>query len=88
MPRDYITINDDLTTATLAGDLKRAVRELRQAYDHFIYLKQSMSHMTDGTNFADVETLFGLQAGQGQIVFNLVTNAVNNNTRDCTEQMG
>jgi hypothetical protein len=31
-----------------------------------------MTHSNDGTDFTDIETLFGVEAGSGQVVFDLV----------------
>ena len=88
MARDFIKIDTGITTAIHAGTLKSTVQQVRQAYDRIIFLKQMMDHMTDGTNFTDVELYFGLPVGQGQTVYNLVNAAMGAPARNLTEQVG
>jgi len=88
MARDYIKIETQVTTAIHAGTLKSTVRQVRQAYDAVIFLKQMMDHMTDGTNYADVELYFGLAPGQGLAVYNLVNNSMGAAAKNFTEQVG
>ncbi len=88
MARDYIKVDTSITTAVRASDLKEFLRVIRQAYDKGIFLKQTMDHMTDGSNFADIETYFGLPAGSGQTVYNLVNNSIGAAAKNLTEQVG
>lgn len=88
MARDYIKIDTSTTTAIHAQTLKNAVRQVRQAYDDVIFLKQMMDHMTDGTSYVDVETYFGLASGQGQAVYDLVNNSMGAAAKNLTERVG
>lgn len=55
-----------------------------------------MGHLNDGSNFSDIESAFGLEAGQGQILFDLVNGAVGsmegqfqvNDAKTITEKVG
>jgi len=95
MARDYITITSTATT-TQAPLLKSYISALRQAYNLGVQCAAIMTHNNDGTNFADIEALFGVEAGQGQVVFDLVngsTGAMNGTFQntDCktiTEKVG
>lgn len=76
MARNYIKVDTNNTLATRANELARFCRELRSTYELGIRIRDVMDHMNDGTNFADIETHFGLAAGNGQTVFNMVKNTV------------
>lgn len=78
MARDFIKIDRSAmnTTATQAQLLLSYVSLLRQAYDAGVKCKGIMTHTNDGVVFTDIETLFGLPAGTGQIVFNLVNGSI------------
>lgn len=76
MARDFIKVDTATTTATHAADLKAFVSVLRDAYQRGKKIIAVMGHNNDGSNFADIEALFGLPAGKGQTVFNLVNGAV------------
>jgi hypothetical protein len=76
MPRDFIKIALDVTTATHARALKNFVQQFREAYEQGVAVKSILDHNTDGSNYADIEALFGVPAGQGQTVYNLVAGAV------------
>lgn len=55
-----------------------------------------MGHNNDGTVFTDIDTLFGLPAGKGQTVFNLVNGSIGSmqgnfqvaDAKTITEQVG
>jgi hypothetical protein len=55
-----------------------------------------MTHNNDGTNFTDIETLFGIEAGEGQTVFDLVNGSTgamvgtfqNTDCKTITEKVG
>lgn len=74
--RDFIKIDTSVTTATQAAELKQFVSSLRDAYQRGKKILAVMGHMNDGSNFADIETFYGLPAGKGQTVFNLVNGAI------------
>lgn len=76
MARDYIKIDTSTTTAIHAGTLKSFVHALRDAYEQGLKVKAIMAHNHDGSVFTDIETLFGVPAGMGQTVFDLVNGTV------------
>jgi hypothetical protein len=96
MSRDFIKIDASVTTATQASLLKSYVNALRQAYELGTRVKAIMTHNNDGTTFTDIETYFGLPAGKGQAVFNLVNGSVGSmegtfqvaDAKTITEQLG
>ena len=63
-------------TATQAIQLKDFSRQLRVAYDMGVKIRETMNYAKDGTIFTMIETLYGLPAGQGQIVYDLVNGSV------------
>lgn len=80
MPADFISVNTSTTTATRAQALKNAVAQFRAAQQALQAELAIMNHAFDGSGqspvFTVLETLYGLQAGQGQIVFNLVNGSI------------
>lgn len=97
MARDFIKIDQsNPTVATQASVLKAYAVQLRQAYETGTRVLALMGHMNDGTVFTDIETYFGLPAGKGQIVFNLVNGSVGSmngsfqvaDAKTITEQVG
>jgi hypothetical protein len=85
---DYIKIDTTTTTGIHAGKLKQGIRQLRDAVDTLVFLRKLMEHMTDESDFTMIETLFGLEAGKGSIVYGLVNGAVGNAQKNLTEQVG
>jgi hypothetical protein len=85
---DYIKIDTSTTTAIHAQKLKEGIRQLRNAVDTLVFIRKMMEHMTDESDFALIELLFGLEAGKGSIVYNLVNGAVGNAQKNLTEQVG
>ena len=98
MARDFIKIDTAMAGATHAGLLRAYVQQLRTAYETGTRVKAIMLHnKTDvPLNFADVEALFGLPPGAGQIVFDLVNGSVGSmegafqtdDAKDITEKVG
>lgn len=97
MARDFIKIDTSSpNTATQAALLKTYTVQLRQAYESGKRCIALMGHMNDGTVFTDIETFFGLPAGKGQTVFDLVNGSVGSmegtfqtaNAKTITEQVG
>lgn len=96
MARDFIKVDGRITTATHASLLLQYVRDLRQAYETGVRVRDIMGHNNDGANFADIEALFGLPAGKGQVVFDLVNGSVGSMTgtfqvadaKNITERVG
>lgn len=76
MAKDFIKIDTLNTTATQAADLKSCVAVVRDAYARLKKIQAVMGHNNDGASFTDIETLYGLPAGKGQIVFDLINGAV------------
>jgi len=73
MARDFIKINQLAPQATL---LRSYISAQRQAYNLGKQCQSIMTHLNDGTVWTDVETAFGIDAGKGQTVFDLVNGAV------------
>lgn len=96
MTRDFIPINISLTTATQASLLKSYVNTLTAAYEQGQRVLGIMSHNHDGTDFSDIEKLFGLPAGEGQVVFDLMNGSVGSmegkfqvdDVKEITERLG
>ncbi len=96
MARDYIKIDTSSAAATQAIVLRSFVQALRTAYEQGKKVIAIMNHNNDATVFTDLETLFGLPAGKGQIVFDLVNGAVGSmegsfqvdDAKELTERVG
>jgi len=73
MARDFIKVT---RTAVAAADLIDFKEKVYAAYSQGLKVREIMRHNNDGVNFTDIETQFGLPAGTGQTVFNLVNGAV------------
>ena len=69
---DFIRIDQTVTTSTNAGDLVNMIKTLRKIIEQVEQVKGIMDHQTNGTVFTTLETMFGLPAGGGTIVYNLV----------------
>lgn len=76
MARDFIKVDTTTTTATQSRLLLDYRNALRVAYELGLRCKAIMTHNNDGAVFTDIEALFGLPAGKGQTVFNLVNGSV------------
>ena len=76
MARDFIKIDASMAGATHAGLLRAYVQQLRQAYEQGQRVRAIMNQNHDGTVFTDIEALFGLPAGKGQTVFDLVNGSI------------
>lgn len=93
MAIDFIPINLQSPQGSL---LKQYTQALRQAYELGMRVSGIMNHSNDGTNFTNIETTFGVPAGDGRTVFDLVngsTGAMNGTfqNQDCktiTEKVG
>jgi hypothetical protein len=59
----------------LGADLRRAVDLLRDLRDRLERLKNILDTQVDGINYSLVESQFGLQAGDGVLIYNLVAGA-------------
>lgn len=97
MARDFIKVDrSNPATNAHAVLLLSYVTTLRQAYELGKRIKDIMGHNNDGTVFTDIETLFGLPAGKGQTVFDLVNGSVGSmegafmvdDAKEITERLG
>ena len=80
MARDFIKVDRTTVTATHAQSLLSLVSAVRSAYEQGIRVRDIMNHNHDGSDFSDIEALFGLPAGKGQTVFDLVNGTVGSMT--------
>ena len=69
---DYMKVDTSITTAIFARELVTLVAQLRSTINQLDKVKALMDHNSDGTTWTTVETLFGLAAGKGQPVYDLV----------------
>ncbi len=75
MSRDAILVDTTQSAATQAALLKQTVAVMRNALNLLGQCKSVATHLNDGAVFTDIETRFGVPAGQGQNVFNLINGA-------------
>jgi hypothetical protein len=59
----------------LGADLRQTVVHGAQLDERLHRLKEVMETMIDGTDYSRLETEFGLAAGKGETVYNLVSGA-------------
>lgn len=64
------------TNTRLGADLRQAVHALKETRSDFRELKAVMETMIDASNYALLETEFGLPAGLGDDAYNLVSGAL------------
>lgn len=96
MARDFIKVDRTITTATQAVLLLQYKDVLRNAYELGQRVRAIMTHNNDGSVFTDIEALFGLPAGKGQVVFDLVNGSVGSmegnfqvdDAKELTERIG
>lgn len=74
MATDFIRADPTLTpqAQTYALLLISLVVSLRNMIDQLDRVKAVMDHSNDGVSFTAIESLFGLQAGKGQAVYDLI----------------
>lgn len=66
----------------MASLLVEYAQTLRRAYELGIKTKAVMDHNNDGSDWTDIEALFGLPVGKGQIVYDLVNGSIGSMTGD------
>ena len=96
MARTFIKIDVAMPGATHSGLLRGYVQQQRNAYEVGSRIKAIMTNNHDGTDFTDLEALFGLEAGDGQAVFDLINGTIganegtfqNNNGKTIGEVLG
>ena len=76
MARDFIKVDTTTITATHARKLLEYKERLRAAYDAGKHVLAIMNHNNDGANWSDIEALFGLPAGKGRTVYDLMNGSV------------
>jgi hypothetical protein len=76
MARDFIKVDTTQTAATQARALLNYINTLTSAIQQGKQILAIMGHNNDGSIFTDIEALFGLPAGKGQTVFDLVNGSV------------
>ncbi len=76
MAIDSIKVDKTQSAATEAARLIAYRDACRRAYDLGKGVLGTMTHCQDGTTFTQLETLFGLTAGNGVTVFNLINGSV------------
>ncbi len=69
MATTYIVIG---TETRLAAELRQAVRNLVQAWQQIDHIKDIMDTQAAASDFSLIESQFGLPAGKGETVYNLV----------------
>lgn len=90
MAQDFIPIDTRAAGATQAGELLTLKSAMQNAYSQGLKVRGIMLHTHEGNDFSYLEQLFGVPAGQGQIVFDLVNGAIgsmegNFQVDDCKE---
>jgi hypothetical protein len=96
MANDFIKLDRNNANATQCGALLNYISLLRQAYEMGMRVRSIMTHNNTGTDFTQLEALFGVPVGKGQQVFDLVNGSTgamvgtfqNNNCQTITEQVG
>jgi hypothetical protein len=73
MPVNYITVD---RSKQQGADLLRVVETLRDNQARLAAIKDLMDNMTDGVTYTNIETQFGVMAGKGDELYNLVAGAV------------
>ena len=76
MAIDFIAIDRNVSTATYASEILQFKNKLKEAYQQGKYLLTVMGHNNDGTNFAPIETLFGIPTGSGNTVYDLLNGTI------------
>lgn len=76
MPSDPIRVDTRAPGASQAGELLNLRNAMQAAYAQGNKVRGVMMHAHDGTDFTDLEQLYGLAAGEGQVVFDLVNGAI------------
>lgn len=79
MANVFIKIDTTMPGATHAGLLRSYVQQQRAAYELGTRVAAIMANNNTGTVWTDLEALFGLQAGDGQQVYDLVNGTVGAN---------
>lgn len=76
MAGDFIKIDVGMNGAFVAPDVLGFVQSLRALLSSGRMLKARLGHMHDGVDFTVLEAQCGLQAGQGQIIFDYINGTI------------
>ena len=76
MPNTFIKIDTTAPGATHAGLLRALSQQQRQTYELGQRVLAIMGNNSEPPDFADLEALFGLAAGEGQVAFDYVNGLV------------
>lgn len=96
MANVFIKIDTTMAGATHAGLLRAFVQQERAAYELGARVRAIMGNSNNGVDWTALEGLFGLQAGKGSTVFDLVNGTIgamegtfqNNNGKSLGELIG
>lgn len=74
MAVDFVKVDPALTpqAGLYGGTLLTLLVSLRATIDQLDRVKAVMDHSNDGVSFTQIETLFGLPSGKGQVVYDLI----------------
>lgn len=73
MANNFIPVDQ---TQMRGATLVQTTTKLAEALSVLAQIKKVMDQMTDGVTFSQIETSFGLPAGKGQSVYNLVAGTI------------
>ena len=68
-----VTTRIEMTNTEQSSNLDTALQNLRNARDRLNYAKAVMETCIDSGDYTLVETLWGLPAGTGETVYNLIS---------------
>lgn len=78
MAQNHIAINQ--AASAFSADLAQALRNLGGSQQKLTFLKAKMDQMINGADYSMLEASFGLAAGKGEPVYNLVVGALSHFT--------
>jgi hypothetical protein len=96
MANDFILITVTTENQTFSQQLKNLAGAMGQIYAQMSAVRNKMSHMFEGGDFSRIEKEWGIPAGQGQAVYDLINGALsaadgtmqNPNFKTITEKLG
>ena len=71
-----MTTRIDITRTPHGDNILTAVAQVREARDKFDHAKAVMETCIDGSDYSKLEQVFGLPAGAGETLYNLVAGVV------------
>jgi len=76
MPNTFVNLDINMPGATHAGVLRALAQQQRQAYELGVRVLAIMGNNSAPPDFVQLEKLFGLQPGEGQLAFDYVNGLV------------